>query len=371
LHRYSLSVNRYRVFGDPIRFGGYPNVAHRHRGRRVLRSAPMPFRLTAIVLAMGVSMVALTFTQSRSSAPPQSKQGPRPLQSSPSAAPDQRGTEASPAVVKVLPTPKSQGEIAQEERDRQSDLTNRRWTIGLAALTALAAIGQIWVIKRQTLIAREQNEIMRSQSEIMKLQEKAASNSAALARTATEISDKQYGILQTQATHMAEGLELTRGALEASRDNALSAAASAQLSADNLKALQTIERAYVTMSHDPPGLRIGRFFTSDNCDPEPYQDVGFAIQVKNYGTTPAEITYVLIQWVDHNGPLPDVPLYDSAKWGQAMRVLLVKDETLRVFKNVRVPVKAIRRARMDRSYITSTASATASLRLCPKVRSKH
>jgi hypothetical protein len=68
---------------------------------------------------------------------------------------DQRGTEQSPVVVKVLPTPKTQEEAAQEKDDRDDKASASRWTMWLAGLTVLVGCGQLIVYGIQARRLRE------------------------------------------------------------------------------------------------------------------------------------------------------------------------------------------------------------------------
>jgi hypothetical protein len=64
-----------------------------------------------------------------------------------------------------------------------------------------------------------------------------------------------------------------------------------------------VERAYVKMSHRPPGLDIKANTGLI------YIDMG----VKNFGSTPADITYVMFKTIvlPHNHPLPEKPDYSG------------------------------------------------------------
>ena len=72
---------------------------------------------------------------------------------------------------------------------------------------------------------------------------------------------------------------------------------------------RTVERAYVKLSHAPPGLRTddqGRFSVQ--------------ISVKNFGTTPAKVSDILMQPIvlPNNQPLPRRPIY-ARVWGRFLR----------------------------------------------------
>jgi hypothetical protein len=79
---------------------------------------------------------------------------------------------------------------------------------------------------------------------------------------------------------------------------------------------RTVERAYVKLSHAPPGLRMddqGRF--------------SLQIGVKNFGTTPAKVNDILMQPVvlPNNQPLPRRPKY-ARVWGEIPQAFLVAQE---------------------------------------------
>jgi hypothetical protein len=66
-----------------------------------------------------------------------------------------------------------------------------------------------------------------------------------------------------------------------------------------LAATKVIERAYVDISHDPPGLNIGP-------DAMPAVSVG----IKNHGRTPANVIAILLLLDIRNTPLPEEPNYE-------------------------------------------------------------
>ena len=68
---------------------------------------------------------------------------------------------------------------------------------------------------------------------------------------------------------------------------------------DAVVAMRRSERAYVTMSHKPPGLDLTAQLGY----------AGFTIKIKNYGRTPATVKDVLLQfdWFGVANPAPDRP----------------------------------------------------------------
>jgi len=109
----------------------------------------------------------------------------------------------------------------------------------------------------------------------------------------------------------------------------------------SLTANKVIERAYVKMSHNRPGLRIDPVSTASRLyDTAPRQDISVDVKVQNSGNTPATVSYHLLQLVFTNSPLPTTPDYDPTK-GQVVRVHLVKDESFNIFMNVNVEATAV------------------------------
>jgi hypothetical protein len=62
---------------------------------------------------------------------------------------------------------------------------------------------------------------------------------------------------------------------------------------------QIVERAYVDISHDPPGLQMGN-------------DIRFSVAVKNHGRTPTDVTPpVMFLALEEGDELPDTPPYGA------------------------------------------------------------
>jgi hypothetical protein len=101
-----------------------------------------------------------------------------------------------------------------------------------------------------------------------------------------------------------------------------------------LSTSRQIERAYVNMSHYPPGLTFGFEFSSST-DPIWKQDVAVRMKVCNHGNTPARITRALIQPIVAVEPLPDKPQYDET-FGEHIDAVLVKDDHIDIPKPMRI-----------------------------------
>jgi len=99
-----------------------------------------------------------------------------------------------------------------------------------------------------------------------------------------------------------------------------------------------IERAYVTMSHYPPGLIINPDIHTFNGPPS--QNVRVLVRIRNRGNTPALVTFTLVQF--HFGPLPAIPPYDETK-GQIMDASFAKDGKFNVVAFWTIPTDTLKR----------------------------
>lgn len=252
-------------------------------------SAPMKAPQYSTLLAF-VLLVCLAFhvdAKCHSQLPsPGDSQQPRPRQTveeQPSR--DPRGTPQSPLVIQVQPAPKTHQEAAQEQTKEERDSSAHR--LNIVAVVAAIGIGvlQFFMIGAQVWIAGRQNRIIERQNAIMEGQ---ASSEAASAATAI------------QAVNAAERTTTT---------------------------MQRIERAYVTMSHYPPGFEVSTTETTSTQDSVPKRDMSIRIKVQNCGNTPATITSaVMIHFL--NVAAPDRPPFDKDDKGLGGRAFLVKNGTL-------------------------------------------
>jgi hypothetical protein len=84
-----------------------------------------------------------------------------------------------------------------------------------------------------------------------------------------------------------------------------------RLAAEAIATNKAIERAYIALSSHPPGLNIpGLTYTGK--DGNAVRNVEVYVSIKNYGNTPANVTYVLVQVLDRSEPLPEHPPYDES-----------------------------------------------------------
>lgn len=175
---------------------------------------------------------------------------------------DERGTESRPFVVKGIPTEKTQQEAAddREERNKKAllDLDLNLYTGLQAIFTVVLAVVAI-----------------------------------------------------LQIVLFWDQLSLMRGALNASKS-----AADAAL--EQAKAITQSERAYVKMSHYPPGL----VQTPRSSGHE------VRLQIKNFGNTPANVTRVVLDYkiIPHGEPLPAIPDFTHQKEIRMASFLIREDE---------------------------------------------
>lgn len=134
------------------------------------------------------------------------------------------------------------------------------------------------------------------------------------------VSCYQFKMMRRQADHM-------RDQLVANRDAAAAAKTSADMAHKTLLLTHAKERAYIDMSHAPPGLLIESFVGSSGADPISRQRVRLSIGIKNYGNTPGTVTARLIQLHFADGPLPSMPPYDESLI-ETLRVPAMKDGVL-------------------------------------------
>jgi hypothetical protein len=88
------------------------------------------------------------------------------------AAADQRGTDQAPLAVKIIPSPKSEAEAAQEQQDRDEAKTNQLWSAALTRALAIATgglivaiIGLWYMTARQSHTLKEAVDIARRSAE--------------------------------------------------------------------------------------------------------------------------------------------------------------------------------------------------------------
>ena len=163
---------------------------------------------------------------------------------------DPRGTNESPLVVKVQPTPKTDEETAKEKAQEDDEASAKRWTKGLGVATGILGLLQLVAIGFQVSIAHTQNTIIKKQNLIMtgqrdaantqsgymrdglietRVAAQAAQDSAEAAKTQAAISLAQKRIGDRQLEQMSESLAVARMSAEAARESAATSVESAQI----------------------------------------------------------------------------------------------------------------------------------------------
>ena len=101
---------------------------------------------------------------------------------------------------------------------------------------------------------------------------------------------------------------------------------------DTVTAMRRSERAYVTISHKPPGLDL---------DEKP-GFANFTIEVKNHGRTPATVTDVLIHLdrFTKENPAPDQPIYRTYESRMKVGAFLVAGNSFKRSPSMALPTGA-------------------------------
>ncbi len=149
-------------------------------------------------LSAGVFLLLMSFGAHSQQPPPKDatpgqQQQEQPQTSQQAPATTQRGTEQAPIVVKVLPTPKTETEAAQEAQERVQRATNEqqliqfnRWLIIIGAAQLVVFTGQLLVFWYQALKLRQTVRAAADQSGEMK---KSVGESARAASAMEEVAE--------------------------------------------------------------------------------------------------------------------------------------------------------------------------------------
>jgi hypothetical protein len=132
----------------------------------------------SVLLLLIVSEVVQAQSQPPSPRPPNSSQPPQSKSkgSKQQTANDLRGTEQSPLVIKVLPTPKTKEESAQDRNDHNEKAATDWWLVRFnGALVVVVFLQWIWMVR--------QEKWMRKNIEIAQKAADAAKESAEVAQT--------------------------------------------------------------------------------------------------------------------------------------------------------------------------------------------
>jgi len=200
-------------------------------------------------LVLGLTLLLFGFAQSEPTQDQKAKKETRQ---------DQRGTEKQPLVIKGIPSIKTDAEAGEEREHRE-----RQVSIGSRVSDALKGIEK--------------------ESE----------------RT-TILTGLLFVVALLQACFFVWQLLMIRASAADTKTLALAAQSSADAAKTQAEALMASERAYVRMSHMPPGLHI---------EPDGYAWV--VQQLKNVGRTPARITDVILNTMTSANQSPQkVPSYE-------------------------------------------------------------
>jgi hypothetical protein len=118
-----------------------------------------------------------------------------------------------------------------------------------------------------------------------------------------DISELQRQLINTQTTHMESGLN-------AARDSATAAANSAKAAADTLATNKAIERAYLKMAHNRPGIVFESNEEFSRKEDKLLRNISVSIAIRNKGNTPATVTEIGLKLVNED-PLPANPDYSN------------------------------------------------------------
>lgn len=159
---------------------------------------------------------------------------------------DQRGTKQEPFIIEVIPAPRDEKDSAQKRKDHEEETTINR---GIRDFTGLAALFTFLLVITSAI---------------------------------------QVAMFWRQLKFMKKSTESAEGAAKAANTSA--------------KALMLAERAYVKMSHVPPGIQWHK---------EDSRSFEIIVEVKNYGRTPTNVTDVVlsIKVLPNEESLPTVPSY--------------------------------------------------------------
>jgi len=123
-----------------------------------------------------------------------------PSTNQPTAA-EQRGTQESPLVVQVAPTPKTKEEIDQDSKDRNEKASDGRWTIRLTEVLAFIAFCQLLVYAYQSYKLKQTVESAGEQAKAMERHIGEASRAAtAMEDIAKKIQDGNKAIIRAYLT---------------------------------------------------------------------------------------------------------------------------------------------------------------------------
>jgi hypothetical protein len=133
-------------------------------------------RILALLTVLAVSCAGGARSQQPPSDRADSKQQTQPKNLRSPTTPEERGTAQSPVVVKILPTPKTDAEVALQEQDREARQANdretisfNRWLVLIGFFQLIVFVGQLvvfgyqaWKLRQTVQAAADQSNEMRN-----------------------------------------------------------------------------------------------------------------------------------------------------------------------------------------------------------------
>ena len=247
---------------------------------------PSLFRATWLAALAYLVAPGFLGQSSRTATPSAHQQKSQAASTQHQATPDQRGTEQSPVVVKVLPPPQTQEEAAnvqaKEQADHEERASSKRWNVWTTLLLVGIAFGQLVVYGLQ---ARRLRQTIEKMDEI----------------TRGQATDTKASI--AEATRAATAMEQS--------------AAAAKISANVAKdALTKLQRPFVSLD----GLADHRRW--DNLPDGHPTNVSYRVNavLANRGTTPTKNMTLVVRYSLREQPLP--PGFDFPYTGQPEPVVI-------------------------------------------------
>lgn len=194
-----------------------------------------------------------------------------------------RGTHEKPLIIDVLPASNAD-EIAKRKSEQEEEkATLDRWLTGasvaLAFITFFLALytAKLWYATKT------------------------------LAEDAKRTADRQ-------ASEMLESLRIAKVSADAAMKTA--------------RHMEIADRAYIKISHEPPGL-VQTTSTADVLY-SPNRTYEIQIEVRNIGNTPAEVTQLSFTHtiLPSNAPLPVIPRYNSSPEGEAIKTIMYGSDAI-------------------------------------------
>jgi len=158
---------------------------------------------------MRVFVISLAFflvLQNPAPSAPRTKQPKQPQSAASQQAvnPDQRGTEQSPVIVKVVPTTKTQEEAEEDAQERKTKVSSDWWTVFLTGTLAFIAFLQLLVYTYQAKKLRETVKSAEGQSKAMERHIGEAARSAnAMENVANVIQFGNKAVMRAYLTVVA------------------------------------------------------------------------------------------------------------------------------------------------------------------------